>query len=285
MAYKALPRWLVLDQHLRQLQQQIWASSGTWLDGSQRLAVAREVQTVAADCEACRSLTDLCIKPGKEGLFFGHTMPRAHALATTASPLPAEIRMAVHAIVWFQNRLTKDWCQRVVDHMRAYAAGKPLQEADAAGAFAELVYVVAVSFGTQQFYRTLGELCPPLASDPSPSSTPSCRSVSTFSSRVFTDHTNWLPSVVFANLRPKWLPAACQEMKPAVWATMPPWRALTLIPTELVDFYAYGVVTYCAHPSADAGEPPEWKACPRGLRRPEVEVVATEVAASHSCAF
>ncbi len=171
------------------------ARPGTWLTGTERVAVALEVRN-ALHCELCReSLSALSPR----------TTPGTH---DTAAELPQTYIDVIHRVTNDPARLSQDWFESVI------AAGLPETH------YVEIVGIIGIVFSVDVFCRTLDIAAPDL---PAPSPGAPTRNRPAGAQR----HGHWVQTIAPEDLGP----AEADTYANSNAANM--YRALSLVPAEV----------------------------------------------------
>lgn len=221
------------------------AGPGTWWSGRERLDIAAETRH-ALDCEYCAACKGSVAPFSVEG---AHDHPNV---------LPLPVIEAVHRIVNDSGRLTPAWFQKILDAGLAECA------------YVEMVGVIVNVTAVDTFYRGLGL---PLAPLPEPLPGEPSRIVPEGAERKFAWVRTVSPKKATGALAEAWFPGGEQRYVPHVH------QALSLVPAEAIAFRALGGATYLDTPGLND------TTVGRAISRPQIELVASRMAALNQCFY
>ncbi|MPY72324.1 MAG: hypothetical protein GEU92_19895 [Alphaproteobacteria bacterium] len=223
------------------------ASTGTWLTGRQRVAIAAETRH-AANCRLCRD---------REAALSPYAVEGAH---DHLGALPENVVEVIHRVVTDPARLTESWVRK------ALASGIAEPE------YVEIVSIIAHTMCVDTFTDAIGierhGLPQPEEGEPA---------------RVRPDGADyniaWLPTVPPEQADEDLLAIYPRNVGEAPSAPHVR-RALSLVPREAVSFFALNDVQYLP-PEAMWNAPIN----PRSISKSQVELVASRVSALNGCFY
>jgi hypothetical protein len=219
---------------------------GTWWTGSEKLAIAAEARA-ARECELCGARKAAVSPFAVDGTHTGPGM------------LPAEVVDVVHRIVTDPGRLSKSWCDGVLE--------KTLDD----GRYVELIGTLVVVTALDIFARAIGIAAAPL---------PEVRSGEPIRERPSSarDEGAWVPLVPCGEAGG----SDAERVYGGLDAVPNIGRALSLVPSQVESLRAFSGPHYM---TIDHVADPNYETPGRALDRLQMELVAARVSKLNDCFY